>query len=59
MFFWVYDGANFIEYSPRPLTDYGLPGYVDAIDAVQIWGKNGDFLFVHVRVMCKRVMLCF
>lgn len=40
-FFWVYNGKEFIEGSPRPLTDYGLPDYIDKIDAAQLWGKNG------------------
>lgn len=43
--FWVYDGSNFIENSPRPLTDYGLPDYVNSVDAVQIWGKNGNHIY--------------
>ncbi|XP_046744993.1 matrix metalloproteinase-2-like isoform X1 [Diprion similis] len=38
--YWVYDGYSFIENSPRPLTDYGIDEGVDAIDAVQVWGKN-------------------
>lgn len=40
--FWVYDGVDFTEGSPRPLTDYGLPEYVDRVDAVQVWAKNGS-----------------
>lgn len=42
--FWVYDGVDFTEGSPRPLNDYGLPDYLDRIDAVQVWAKNGFFL---------------
>ncbi|GJQ71260.1 hypothetical protein Trydic_g10999 [Trypoxylus dichotomus] len=38
---WVYDGYEFIENSPRPLSAYGLPHSLDKIDAVHIWDKNG------------------
>jgi hypothetical protein len=42
----VYNGDNFIEDSPRPLTDYGLPPQLDKIDAVMVWSKNGKtFLY--------------
>ncbi|XP_033611474.1 matrix metalloproteinase-17 isoform X2 [Cryptotermes secundus] len=44
--FWVYNGDNFIEGSPRPLTDYGLPPHLDKIDAVMVWSKNSKtFLY--------------
>jgi hypothetical protein len=44
--FWVYNGDNFIEGSPRPLKDYGLPPYLDKIDAVMVWNKNSKtFLY--------------
>ncbi|GFG29462.1 hypothetical protein Cfor_02853 [Coptotermes formosanus] len=44
--FWVYNGDNFIENSPRPLTDYGLPPQLDKIDAVMVWSKNSKtFLY--------------
>ncbi|EFA10593.2 Matrix metalloproteinase-16-like Protein [Tribolium castaneum] len=43
--FWVYDGKKFIEGSPRPLSDYGLPDTLDKIDAVQTWARNGKTYF--------------
>ncbi|CAH1378861.1 unnamed protein product [Tenebrio molitor] len=43
--FWVYDGTSFVENSPRPLSDYGLPTTLDKIDAVQVWGRNGKTYF--------------
>ncbi|XP_069673369.1 matrix metalloproteinase-25-like [Periplaneta americana] len=44
--YWVYNGDNFIEGSPRPLTDFGLPPFLDKIDAAIVWGKNGKtFLY--------------
>lgn len=39
--YWVYDGKRFIENSPRPISDYGLPNNLDSIDAVQVWTRNG------------------
>jgi hypothetical protein len=49
--FWVYNGDNFIEGSPRPLTDYGLPPHADKVDAVMVWNKNSKtFLFRSVLV---------
>ncbi|RZC33595.1 matrix metalloproteinase-25, partial [Asbolus verrucosus] len=48
--FWVYDGKSFIENSPRPLSDYGLPTTLYKIDAVQIWSRNGYSLkAIHFR----------
>lgn len=38
--FWVYDGHDFVENSPQPLSKYGLPEYVHSIDAVQNWSRN-------------------
>lgn len=43
--YWVSDGDNFVEGSPRPLTDYGLPAILDKIDAAQVWKKNGKTYF--------------
>lgn len=38
---WIYDGYEFVENSPLPLSSYGLPDTLDKVDAVQIWSKNG------------------
>ncbi|KAJ8937960.1 hypothetical protein NQ314_011647 [Rhamnusium bicolor] len=43
--FWVYDGTNFRENSPKPITSYGLPDYLDDIDAVQTWERNKKTYF--------------
>ncbi|CAG9819280.1 unnamed protein product [Phaedon cochleariae] len=43
--FWVYDGENFIEGSPKPLMHYGLPNYLNGIDAVHTWRRNGKTYF--------------
>lgn len=37
---WIYDGYEFVENSPLPLSSYGLPDTLDKVDAVQIWSKN-------------------
>ncbi|XP_045475029.1 matrix metalloproteinase-17-like isoform X2 [Harmonia axyridis] len=39
--YWVYDGTNFIENSPRSLMDYGIPQGIGGIDAIQTWDRNG------------------
>lgn len=39
--FWVYDGTQFIENSPKSITYYGIPSNIKQIDAAQIWAKNG------------------
>lgn len=38
---WIFSGFEFVENSPQPLTYYGLPDYLDSIDAVQTWHRNG------------------
>ncbi|CAH0555741.1 unnamed protein product [Brassicogethes aeneus] len=38
--YWVHDGGKFIENSPRPISDYGLPNSLDKIDAVFNWIRN-------------------
>ncbi|XP_050305014.1 matrix metalloproteinase-14-like isoform X2 [Anthonomus grandis grandis] len=39
---WIYNGVKFLENSPLPLSYYaGLPDYLDGVDAVQNWAKNG------------------
>jgi len=45
--YWVSDGNYFIEGSPRPLTDLGLPSSVDKIDAAFVWGKNQKTYIFH------------
>lgn len=39
--FWVYDGAKITTNSPNSISYYGIPEYVDKVDAVQVWAKNG------------------
>ncbi|XP_044753989.1 matrix metalloproteinase-25-like isoform X2 [Coccinella septempunctata] len=39
--YWVYDGTNFVENSPRNIQDYGVPSGISGVDAVQTWGRNG------------------
>lgn len=38
---WIFNGFEFVENSPQPLTYYGLPDYLDSVDAVQTWDRNG------------------
>lgn len=38
--YWVFDGFQFIENSPRPITDYGLNKNISKIDAALVWSKN-------------------
>ncbi|KAG8295727.1 Matrix metalloproteinase-15 [Homalodisca vitripennis] len=38
--YWVYNGNDIVEGSPRPITDYGLPDTVKKVDAVMVWAKN-------------------
>ncbi|KAL1490885.1 hypothetical protein ABEB36_011564 [Hypothenemus hampei] len=38
---WIFNGFEFIEDSPLSLTHYELPEYLDSVDAVQTWAKNG------------------
>lgn len=44
--FWVYNGVSFVENSPRPLSDYGLPDYVSDLDAVQNWDRNSEYYII-------------
>ena len=39
--FWVYDGYNFVEDSPRHISDLGLPVNLSEVDAAFVWDKNG------------------
>nr|CAD7433985.1 unnamed protein product [Timema monikensis] len=43
--YWVYDGDDFVQGSPRSITDYGFPHDLNKIDAVMIWKKNGKTFF--------------
>ncbi|XP_063226016.1 matrix metalloproteinase-2-like [Bacillus rossius redtenbacheri] len=43
--YWVFNGDNFVENSPQPLTNYGLPSHLTHIDAAMVWGKNGKTFF--------------
>ncbi|KAF5303470.1 hypothetical protein FQA39_LY09933 [Lamprigera yunnana] len=38
---WVYNGREFIENSPQPLTKYDIKDGIENIDAALSWGKNG------------------
>ncbi|KAG8328951.1 Matrix metalloproteinase-15 [Homalodisca vitripennis] len=38
--YWVYNGNDIVEGSPRPISDYGLPNTVKKVDAVMVWAKN-------------------
>ncbi|XP_066253429.1 matrix metalloproteinase-24-like [Euwallacea similis] len=42
---WIFDGFDFVENSPLTLSYFGLPEYLDDIDAVQTWTKNGKTYF--------------
>lgn len=43
--YWVFDGNDFVENSPRPISDYGFEN-VTKIDAAMVWSKNGrTYLF--------------
>ncbi|XP_060528413.1 matrix metalloproteinase-2-like [Cylas formicarius] len=41
---WIYDGTRFVD-SPQTLSYFGLPDYLDGIDAVQTWARNGKTYF--------------
>jgi hypothetical protein len=42
--YWIHDGRRF--FSPQSIHDLGLPDFVDKIDDVFVWGKNGKtYLF--------------
>lgn len=44
--YWIYDGYNSIDNSPRPITDYGFDASVGKVDAAMVWSKNGrTYLF--------------
>lgn len=37
--YWIFDGSQFIEDSPRPISDFGLTN-ATKIDAAMVWSKN-------------------
>lgn len=44
--FWVFDGNDFIENSPRLISEYGFNESVQQVDAAMVWSKNGyTYLF--------------
>lgn len=44
--YWVFDGNDFIDDSPRSISDYGFDENVTKIDAAMVWSKNGKtYLF--------------
>ena len=48
--YWVYDGYNFVEGSPRHISELGLPDNLSEVDAAFVWGKNGKtYIFRGVR----------
>lgn len=50
----MHNGEQFIEDSPKPITHYGLPDYLQEVDAVQTWRRNGD-LFIILSKSCSKV----
>lgn len=38
--YWAFDGNDFIDDSPRPISDYGFDENVAKIDAAMVWSKN-------------------
>lgn len=38
--FWVFDGYDFIENSPQPISGYGFDESVGKVDAAMTWSKN-------------------
>lgn len=44
--YWVSDGYNLIENSPRSITEYGFDEHVKKVDTAMVWSKNGrTYLF--------------
>ena len=43
--YWVTNGDRF--FSPQPLSNLGLPDYVDKLDDAFIWGKNDKTYFFY------------
>lgn len=44
--YWTFDGNDFIDDSPRPISDYGFDANITKVDAAMVWSKNGrTYLF--------------
>eukprot|EP00095_Tigriopus_kingsejongensis_P008770 maker-scaffold761_size101412-snap-gene-0.18 protein:Tk08770 transcript:maker-scaffold761_size101412-snap-gene-0.18-mRNA-1 annotation:"matrix metalloproteinase-24" len=43
--YWIYDGFQFIENTPLPLSYLGLPSDLKKLDATFVWGKNQKTYF--------------
>lgn len=43
--FWVFDGSDFTENSPRSITEYGFNSTIQKIDAAMVWNKN-DYTYL-------------
>lgn len=41
-FFWVYNGENFTEDSPQPLSKLGITADIDRVDAAMVWGEYAN-----------------
>lgn len=38
--FWIFDGSNMIENSPRSILEYGFNESIQTIDSAFVWNKN-------------------
>ncbi|XP_031623107.1 matrix metalloproteinase-2-like [Contarinia nasturtii] len=44
--YYIYDGYDLIENSPRPIIEFGFDNNINKVDAVMIWSKNSQtYLF--------------
>ena len=43
--YWIFDGARF--FAPQNISSLGLPSFVDKLDDVFVWGKNGKTYFFY------------
>jgi hypothetical protein len=43
--YWVYDANNKLPGYPKPLTDLGLPAFLEYVDGAMMWGHNGKTYF--------------
>lgn len=44
-YYYVYSGNTLESGSPKPLTELGLPKYLEKIDGATVWGHNGKTFF--------------